>query len=75
VQASLVLFAIEIRSSELEHGLVVPPEKEADCALGQVCYKYKSPELGAKDVLRCEPLIAVSIMTLIQYKQAKGITS
>ena len=54
MQASLVLLAIEIRPSELEHRPVVEPQEEADRKLDQVRHNHKSPELCAPDILRCE---------------------
>jgi hypothetical protein len=51
VQTGLILLAVEVRPSEFEDGLVVPPQKKADRELEQVRHNHIGPEFCTKNVL------------------------
>lgn len=54
MQAGLVLVSVKVRSSELQHSFVIPPEEKAYSSLQQVCHHDIGPEFCAIDVLGCE---------------------
>lgn len=72
MQTSLVLLAVKIRPPEFEDGPVIPPEEEADRALKQIRHNNKRPELGTKDVLRCELHKRRDILPLIVEARASN---
>lgn len=47
MQTSFVLFVLEVRTPEPEHGLVIPPDETADGTLEQIRYEDESPKSGS----------------------------
>lgn len=54
MQAGFIFLAVKVRTSQLEHCPVVPPEEEAHGSLYQVCHKHERPKFSSVYVLRCE---------------------
>lgn len=51
VQARLVLLRVEVGTSKPQNSPIVPPQKEAHCALDNVCENNVGPEFSPENVL------------------------